>query len=115
MQLAHQNAAAELLSQFFTIVDDLQLALESLPTAGDGAKWSEGFNMIHRKILSVFEKEKVVTITAKPGEPFDPHIHEAIMQEAHDDYASDVIVAMVRPGYLLGERVLRPAQVRVAE
>ena len=71
--------------------------------------------MIHRKILSVFEKEKVVTITAKPGEPFDPHIHEAIMQEAHDDYASDVIVAMVRPGYLLGERVLRPAQVRVAE
>ena len=115
MQLAHQNAAAELLSQFFPIVDDLQLALESLPTAEDGAKWSEGFNMIHRKILSVFEKEKVVTITAKPGEPFDPHIHEAIMQEAHDDYASDVIVAMVRPGYLLGERVLRPAQVRVAE
>ena len=37
------------------------------------------------------------------------------MQEADDDYASDVIVAMVRAGYLLGERVLRPAQVRVAE
>ena len=115
MQLAHQDAAAELLSQFFPIVDDLQLALESLPATGDGAKWSEGFNMIHRKILSLFEKEKVVTIKAKPGEPFDPHIHEAIMQEAHDDYASDVIIAMVRPGYLLGERILRPAQVRVAE
>ena len=115
MQLAHQNAAAELLSQFFPIVDDLQLALESLPATGDGAKWSEGFNMIHRKILSVFEMEKVVTIEAKPGEQFDPHIHEAIVQEAHDDYDSDVIIAMVRPGYLLGERILRPAQVRVAE
>ena len=59
--------------------------------------------------------EKVVTIEAKSGEQFDPHIHEAIVQEAHDDYDSDVIIAMVRPGYLLGERILRPAQVRVAE
>jgi len=115
IQLAHQNAAAELLSQFFPIVDDLHLALESLPTTGDGVIWSEGFSMIHRKILSVFEREKVVTIEAEPGESFDPHIHEAIIQETHDDYDSDVIIFMVRPGYLLGERVLRPAQVRVAK
>jgi molecular chaperone GrpE len=115
IQLAHQNAAAELLSQFFPIVHDLHLALESLPNTRDGATWSEGFNMIHRKIMSVFEREKVLSIKAEPGDPFDPHIHEAIIQEAHDDYNSDVIISMVRPGYLLGERVLRPAQVRVAE
>ena len=115
IQLVHQNAAAELLSQFFPIVDDLHLALKSLPTTGGSATWSEGFNMIHRKILSVFEREKVSLIEAEPGEPFDPHIHEAIVQEAHDDYDSDVVISMVRPGYLLGERVLRPAQVRVAE
>ena len=57
----------------------------------------------------------MLLIKAEPGDSFDPHIHEAIIQEAHDDYNSDVIISMVRPGYLLGERVLRPAQVRVAE
>ena len=115
MQLVRQNAAASLLANFFPIMDDLSLALESLPITGDGAAWSEGVNMIHRKLMSVLEGEDVAVIEAEPGQEFDPHFHEAIVQEEHDEYDSDLIIAVVRPGYRLGERVLRPTQVRVAK
>ena len=71
--------------------------------------------MIHRKLMSVLEGEAVAVIEAEPGQEFDPHFHEAIVQEEHDDYDSDLIIAVVRPGYRWGERVLRPAQVRVAK
>ncbi len=115
MQLIRQNAAATLLARFFPILDDLALALDSLPTTGDGAAWSEGVNMVRRKLMSVLEGEDVAVIEAEPGQEFDPHFHEAIVQEEHDEYDSDLIIAVVRPGYRWGERVLRPAQVRVAK
>jgi len=115
MQLIRQNAAATLLARFFPILDDLVLALDSLPTTGDGAAWSEGVNMVHRKLMSALEGEGVTTIKAEPGQKFDPHIHEAIAHEDHSDYDDDLIIAVVRPGYQLGERILRPTQVRVAK
>ena len=115
MQLIRPNAAATLLARFFPILDDLALALDSLPTTGDGAAWSEGVNMVYRKLMSVLEGEGVAPIEAKLGQEFDPHFHEAIAQEEHADYDTDLILAVVRPGYRLGERVLRPTQVRVAK
>jgi len=115
MQLIRQNAAASLLTMFFPIIDDLVLALDSLPNSGDGAAWSEGVNMVHRKLVSVLEGEGVTPIEAEAGQEFDPHFHEAIVQEEHPEYETDVIIAVVRSGYQLGERVLRPTQVRVAK
>ncbi len=115
MQLIRQNAAATLLAKFFPIMDDLALALDSLPTTGDGAAWSEGVNMVHRKLMAVLDDDGVTPIKAEPGQEFDPHFHEAIVQEEHSDYDTDLIIAVVRPGYRLGERVLRPTQVRVAK
>ena len=115
MQLIRQNAAASLLTMFFPILDDLILALESLPNSGDGAAWSEGVNMVHRKLVSVLEGEGVTPIEADAGQEFDPHFHEAIVQEEHPEYETDIIIAVVRSGYQLGERVLRPTQVRVAK
>ncbi len=115
MQLIRQNAAATLLTKFFPILDDLVLALDSLPTTGDGAAWREGVNMVQRKLMSVLESEGVASIEAEPGQEFDPHFHEAMAQEEHADYHTDLIIAVVRPGYRLGERVLRPTQVRVAK
>ena len=115
MQLIRQNAAASLLAMFFPILDDLVLALDSLPNSGDSAAWSEGVNMVHRKLVSVLEGEGVTPIEAEPGQEFDPHFHEAIVQEEHPEYETDLIIAVVRSGYRLGERVLRPTQVRVAK
>mgnify|MGYP001436322187 CR=1 FL=1 len=115
MALIRQNASVTLLEKFFPILDDLALALDSLPTTGDGAAWSEGVNMVHRKLISVLEGEGVAPIEVEPGQEFDPHFHEAIVQEEHSDYDTDLIIAVVRPGYRLDERVLRPTQVRVAK
>lgn len=115
MQLIRQNAAASLLTMFFPILDDLVLALDSLPNSGDGAAWSEGVNMVQRKLVSVLEGEGVTPIEAEAGQEFDPHFHEALVQEEHPEYETDVIIAVVRSGYQLGERVLRPTQVRVAK
>ena len=114
-QLIRQNAAATLLAGFFPILDDLVLALDSLPTTGDGAAWSEGVNMVHRKLMTALEGQGVTIIKTEPGQEFDPHFHEAIAHEEHSDYDDDLIIQVVRAGYQLGERILRPAQVRVAK
>ena len=114
-QLIRQNTAATLLARFFPILDDLALALDSLPTTGDGAAWSEGVSMVHRKLMAALEGEGVTIIKAEPGQEFDPHFHEAIAHENHSDYDDDLIIEVVRAGYQLDERILRPAQVRVAK
>ncbi|HAJ06204.1 MAG TPA: nucleotide exchange factor GrpE [Chloroflexi bacterium] len=113
-QAAHQNAAADVLSNFFSIVDDLELAIKSLPD-DESTTWGEGFKMIHKKIIAIFENQQLIIIKADPGDQFDPHIHEAIIQESHSEYDTDIIISMLQQGYMINERVLRPAQVRVAK
>lgn len=111
--LAAQNASASVIRRFLEILDDLELALKNLPTGGDGAGWAEGVELVHRKLTSILEAEGVSPIQAE-GQVFDPNLHEAITYEPHPDLESGQIIAVVKQGYRLGDRVLRPAQVRVA-
>jgi molecular chaperone GrpE len=111
---SYQNAAGNILKRYLEVVDDLERALKNRPKEGEGAAWSNGVELIYRKLLTILENEGVQPL-GKPGEAFDPNLHEAITSEENGQYESGQIIEVVRQGYILGERVLRPAMVRVAK
>jgi molecular chaperone GrpE len=109
----YQNAAGSVIKRFLEIVDDLERALKNKPGEAEGAAWSNGIELIYRKFLNILEAEGIQRIDAE-GKEFDPNFHEAITQEDSDAHESGYIIEVVQHGYLIGDRVLRPALVRVA-
>lgn len=111
---AYQNAAGNVIRRYLEILDDLERALKNRPVEGDGAAWANGVELISRKLASFLETEGIKPMQAE-GQFFDPTLHEAIFQEESPDHESGQIIEVVKQGYMLGERVLRPAQVRLAK
>jgi molecular chaperone GrpE len=99
--------------RYLEISDDLERALKNRPQKGEGADWAIGIELIYRKLLSYLESEGVKMMQAE-GQMFDPNLHEAVTTEDSPQHQSGQIIEVLQPGYLLGERVLRPAVVRVA-
>ena len=108
-----QSIAGSLIKRYLEVVDDLERALKQRPAGGDGAVWAAGIELVFRKFLAILEAEGVTLMDAE-GQYFDPNLHEAISQEHIAGYESGQIIEVVKPGYMLGDRVLRPAGVRVA-
>ena len=109
----YQEAAGRILKKYLEIVDDFELALKTKPSEGEGAKWAEGIDLIYQKLLKILESEGVKPIDPQ-GEQFDPNLHEAVTSEESDEFESGQVIEVLRKGYMLGDRVLRPALVRVA-
>jgi molecular chaperone GrpE len=110
----HQNAAGNIIKRYLDILDDLDRAMKNPPQSGDGAAWANGIELIYRKFQSVLESEGVKTMEAE-GQPFDPNLHEAISQDESPEHESGTVIDVIQQGYLLGDRVLRPARVRIAK
>lgn len=106
-----QLASGDAIKKLLPVLDDLERALQHRPA--DDA-WANGIELLYRKFQSTLEKEGVKPIDAV-GQPFDPNVHEAIMQEASEEYETGTVIAVLQQGYLHGERVLRPALVKVAQ
>lgn len=113
-QQAYQTAAGNIIRRYLEIVDDLERALKNKPAEGDGAEWAGGIELIYRKLLNTLDAEGVKAMEAQ-GQFFDPNLHEAISNEENPDHESGQIIEVVQSGYMLGDRVLRPAKVRVAK
>jgi len=111
---AYQNAAGRVIARYLEVLDDFDRALKDKPAEGDGAKWAEGISLIHRKFQNLLEAEGVVRIEAE-NQDFDPNLHEAITHEDSEAHQSGQVIAVLREGYKLGDRVIRPALVRVAK
>jgi molecular chaperone GrpE len=109
----YQNAASSTHKRYLGIIDDLERALKNRPQDGEGAPWAEGIELIYRKMLSSLESEGILPMDAE-GMPFDPTLHEAIMSEESDQHESGQIIEVLQQGYMFGDKVLRPAVVRVA-
>jgi molecular chaperone GrpE len=107
-------AVGNVARRYLDIVDDLNRALKNCPKEGDGALWANGIELIYRKLLSFLDNEGVKVMETK-GQLFDPTFHEAISQEESPEHQSGEIIETVQNGYLIGDRVLRPARVRVAK
>jgi molecular chaperone GrpE len=109
----YQNASGNVIKRYLEIVDDLERALKNRPKDGEGASWANGIELIYRKFTSLMESEGIKMMEAA-GQDFDPNFHEAITQEDSPNHESGQIIEVVQKGYLIGDRVLRPALVRVA-
>ena len=113
-QLLQNNISGNIIRKYLDIVDDLERALQNQPEEGEGASWAKGIELIYRKFLSALEAEGVVPMKVK-GQQFDPNLHEAISLEPNEEYESGQIIEVLRNGYLIGDRVIRPASVRIAQ
>lgn len=109
----HSTSRFTVISRFLDLFDDLQRALQNVPPGLDGNEWVQGLALIERKFGGLLEAEGVTEINPA-GEHFDPMLHEAITQEESDEHAEGEIIEVVQKGYRLGEKVVRPARVRVA-
>ena len=114
MAEARQRAAADILVGYLSVADDLERALKDRPDSGEAASWAEGIELIHRKVKTILDSERVERIPAE-GEMFDPTLHEALSHEESEEFEEGRIIDVIQQGYRLGDRVLRPALVRVAK
>ena len=106
---ANQNLLKELLS----VVDNLERALLATQDEGSSEGLVEGVDMTLKELLKIFEKSGVTPITAV-DQPFDPSLHEAVMQEECADVPEGTVVRELQKGYQLHDRLLRPAMVVVS-
>ncbi len=111
---ARVRIAGEIITHFLGVKDDIERALAKAPEADDFQEWTLGIELIQQKLQALFDAEGVELIEAE-GERFDPMFHEAVSFEESDDHEEGLIIDITQPGYKLGERVLRPAMVRVAK
>ena len=110
-KFANQSLIKEMLS----VVDNLELAKNSSNDhKGIDKDLVRGLDMTHKEILKIFERFNVKPIDSK-GKPFDPAFHEAVMQEETDDFAKNTVVNELQKGYMIHDRLLRPAMVVVAK
>ena len=107
-----QFTNALLLSKVLTVLDDFDRALETVPP-GSNEAWVDGIRLVERKLRALLEAEGVRQIDAL-GEPFDPNLHEAVVYEETADHPDNQVIGELQRGYRLGDRVLRPSLVRVA-
>jgi molecular chaperone GrpE len=108
-----QVARGEVIKLYLDIADDLERALQEKPETGDSEIWVEGIEIIFQKLRARLESEGIKPMNAM-GEEFDPNIHEALMKEESEEFESGQIIEVMQEGYWIGDKVLRPALVRVA-
>ncbi|MCS7062692.1 MAG: nucleotide exchange factor GrpE [Methylacidiphilales bacterium] len=110
---AIRYAAETLLENLLPIIDNFELGLQAAENAGD-QNILLGFKMVHGQ-LQQFLKENGITPIDAVGQPFDPHLHEASQHIPTNEYPEGTVIAQIRRGYKLHDRLLRPALVNVAQ
>jgi molecular chaperone GrpE len=111
---ALENIKTDVIKRYLVILDDVERALKTRPRDGEAGAWAEGIELIRKKLQGILEAEGVQRIPAE-NEQFDPNRHEAITHEESTDHKSGQIIEIVQQGYTIGDRVIRPALVRVAK
>ncbi len=115
MDETRERANAQLLLKLIGVADDFNRALDYIPEDASGAGWVEGLRLTQRSIESAMQTEGLSRIEAAIGHPFDVYEHEAVFFEPTDEVDEGTVVRVVRNGYRLRNRVLRAAQVSVAQ
>lgn len=109
-----EAAAADLLTELLPLVDDMERALK-VDTGSAGADGiRKGVELIHKQLLDTLRKRGVRPIDAL-GADFDPHFHMAVAHDAVEGHRDGEVIEEFSRGYMLGDRLLRPAMVRVAK
>ena len=100
---------ADVLTALLTSVDNMEKAI----AAPAGEDYKTGVDMVLRQFMEALHKLGLEEIGVE-GEPFDPNVHNAVMREDAEDIEQETVTAVFQKGYKIGDRVLRPAMVKVA-
>ena len=115
MDETRERANAQLLLKLIGVSDDFNRALDYVPDDSSDTGWVEGLRLTQRGIENAMQTEGLSRIEAAIGQPFDVYEHEAVFFEPTNEVAEGTVVRVVRNGYRLKNRVLRAAQVSVAQ
>ncbi|WP_350342503.1 nucleotide exchange factor GrpE [Proteinivorax tanatarense] len=105
-----KNANADLILNLLPVLDNFELALQNQQDDG----FRKGVEMILKQFIDILKKEGLQEIEAL-NKLFDPTLHEAVMQEEKHDVEKDVVIEVMRKGYLLNDKLLRPSMVKVSK
>jgi molecular chaperone GrpE len=108
-----QYAAGDVLEALLPVVDDFERALQ-VEAGPDAAAYRKGVELIYKQLQDLLARRGVTPIEAV-GKPFDPQFHQAITYEPSPGRAEGEVLEVVRRGYMHGDRLLRPAMVKVAK
>lgn len=106
-------ASSKLITELLPVIDNFERALQASEENPEFESFSKGVSMIFRQLESVLATEGL-TAMKSVGEPFNPEYHQAIMQVESDEYEEGIVVEEVQKGYMLKDKVLRPAMVKVS-
>jgi molecular chaperone GrpE len=107
-------ANTTLITRLLPIFDDFERAFQTLPRSLLNFTWIDGVALIYRKLQAILEAEGL-TLMETEGQSFDPLLHEAVTYEESAEHEEGQVIGEAQKGYKLGDRVLRPALVRVAK
>ena len=107
-----KRANERLVKELLPVLDDLGRALDAAEEHQE-AQLEEGVRLVHRSLAGLLERHGVKSIETEGK--FDPHVHEALLSQPSEDAESGAVINVVQKGYKLGDRVVRPARVIVAE
>ena len=106
-------ATTDVLLDILPIIDNFERALQA-PAGGEAEAFRKGIELIHKQMLDLLKKRGVTPIDAL-GADFDPNVHQAVIHEPSDEHREGEVMQELQRGYKLGERLLRPAMVKVAK
>lgn len=107
--------SAKLIEDLLPVIDNFQLAMGVIEESDSGTKkLIKGLELVHSELFQVLEKQGLEIIEAN-GALFDPEIHDAVTHEDNNEHEQEVVVEVLRPGYKVRGRVIRPAMVKVAK
>ena len=109
-----QYANQSLIKSLLPVIDNFERALAVDASKVDAAAILRGMQIVHDQWLSMLKQQQIEEIAPKPGTPFDPSRHEALMQQ-DSQYKTPTVVQLLQKGYSLHDRTLRPAQVAVSK
>jgi molecular chaperone GrpE len=110
---ARRYANAEFAREILTIVDDLERAMQVGPDSPAASALLDGIRITHEHLVAMLARHGVTPIEAV-GQPFNPQLHEAMMQEASEKVPPLTVLKELARGYMMHDRVLRPARVVVS-
>ena len=113
-EAAKNSYRFDVLKKLIPVLDDLELAYQHRPAEGEAASWAQGIELIIRKFSSILENDGLKKIEVKAGDKLDPNMHLAVSAEDSDEFGSDEIIEVLQNGYRMGDKIIRPAMVRVA-
>jgi len=108
-------ASEPLMKDLVEVADNFERAIASADNGGTtNDALLEGIKNTHRQFVTILEARGLTKVPSEPGTEFDPHLHEAVVQIPTNEHPEETILTVLKPGYMLHGKVIRPATVTIS-